>query len=151
MNSRISAREVSRDFRRSDLWSRQNIAFRIVASRAAFRTSAIAATTGGASVGAAGFLPRGSAASVWRGRVFPMCGSSGSCTPKFQELPRPGEPVDAEVRAVAEDSAAPQRQREREDERGVVVLEVVVDAGLQVEPAQLEQRAPPPFTPETPE
>ena len=90
LKSRISAREVSRDFRRSDLWSRQNIALRVVACRAAFLTSPIAATTGGARAGAAGFVPRGSGESVARGRVFPMCGSSGTCRPKLQELPRPG-------------------------------------------------------------
>ena len=39
LNSRISAREVSRDFRRSDLWSRQNMRVEVMACRAAFRTS----------------------------------------------------------------------------------------------------------------
>ncbi len=90
LNSRISAREVSRDLRRSDLWSRQNMVLRVVACRAAFRTSAIAAATSGARLaGACGFA-RGSATSVTRGRVLPMCGSSGICRPKFHELPRPG-------------------------------------------------------------
>ena len=52
-----------------------------------------------------------------------------------------GQPVDAQVGPVAEDAAAAQGHGEREDERRVLALEVVVDAGLEEEPAQLGERA----------
>ena len=55
-------------------------------------------------------------------------------------VPAPGEPVDAELGAVAEDPPAAQRHGEREDERGVLALEVVVDSHLQEERAQLRER-----------
>ena len=61
--------------------------------------------------------------------------------PEVPGVAAAGQPVDAQVRAVAEDAAAAQGHGEREDERGVVALEVVVDAGLEEEPAQLGERA----------
>ena len=140
LNSRISAREVSSDFRRSDLWSRQNIAFRSVTWRVALRTSAIAAFTSALSAGRR-LLRAGKGVSVTRGRVLPMFGSSGTCRPKFHELPRPGSQSARTCVPWPQDAAAPQRHGERQDERSVLALDVVVDAGLQVERAQLEQRA----------
>ena len=91
LNSRICCRVRSSDFTRSDLSSDQKAVLRTAIPRADVRTSCIAATTAG-SIGARGrgLLARGMSTSVSRGRVLPMCGSSGTCSPKFQELPRPG-------------------------------------------------------------
>ena len=61
--------------------------------------------------------------------------------PEVPGVAAAGQPVDAQLGSVAEDAAAAQGHGEREDERCVLALEIVVDAGLEEEPAQLGERA----------
>ena len=142
LNSRISAREVSRDLRRSDRWSRQNVLLSLVVAVVAWRTSFIAAKTAGERVGGlARLLPAGQGRVRDPGPRLSHVRLERHLQAEVPGVAAPGKPIDTEVRAVAQYSTAAQRQCERQDEGGVLALEVVVDTGFQVERAQLGERA----------